>query len=354
MSNGNKISSSPTKQSIRNNNEQPRTQRQRPVRTANPANTQNDAAEVNVEEKDYVDADGPDGLHHERAHKRRHAAGHIMSQREIFAESDAEADTAAETALGITRKGNTGGGGMNQNSDGFEQGRGQRDAYEQYLRGNIDNDEVRFDKLRKQGTVDSFDPALPPQQVEEKGHFRAASHIVRLYDHWMKDGVDRVDVIRNTANWLCGFNSADNVKKVLQELESKPIRDIYPLEVMLQVLEDMPRALPMTKRTRVIANAEQLGNGEQVFAGHTFKVVMPPDIRIKSFSLLGGARPGYEFYPSPHGDHFDMMIDTPGKWDFAILAAQTKKIGAKLIRETGLQFVDVFSVDVKEMGKKPS
>ncbi|MBA3765241.1 MAG: hypothetical protein H0X05_07000, partial [Actinobacteria bacterium] len=150
---------------------------------------------------------------------------------------------------------------------------------------------------------------------------------------------------------LVGFARPESIRKVLQEMESKPIRDVYPLEVLMKIVADNPAALPDVAHGGFIANGADLTSGEKVFAGHPFSVHVPQDMRLKAFALLGGGRPGYEFFPAPDAGKFTMQIDTPGTWRFALLAAPTTSLG-RMQKESSEAIIEVFDVRVRAMGKK--
>lgn len=260
---------------------------------------------------------------------------------------DGAGETARETVQGVTRRG---GGGL-MGGDGFDSGENARAAYEAYLRGNIEADAERFEALRQEGARDTFDPNLSPAEVEERGHLLAAGHVVRLLDQWFLESPDRTAVIERAAGFLVGFSRPESVRKVLAELESKPIRDVYPLEVLLRILETHPEKLPGVEMGSVLGGLPTPGRGQKVFAGHPFSLRVPDDVRLKAFALLGGARPGYEFYPSTKAGHYTMQVDTPGEWEFAVLAVRTEKLG-KMVRERPGAVVERFVVKVEQMGRK--
>lgn len=257
---------------------------------------------------------------------------------------ESEGDVELALDIAVTRKGE---GGFQRESDSFDRG---REAYEAYLKGNVKQDAERFRELAAVGVVDTFDPELTPDAAESLGHIRSAKHMVRLYDHWTLNDVPRDEAIERAARWLSGFNRVDNVKKVLLELENTPIRDIYPLEVMLKMLELFPERLEGVTTGNVLGGAMALKEGN-VFAGHAIQVPVPPNTRLKAFALLGGQRPGYEFFPSPKDGHYTLQIDTPGDWEFALFAVRTESLG-KIDRELPGGVLERFRVSVVEMGRK--
>lgn len=295
------------------------------------------------------DPDGPGGTGFVATHrtlkgKRKGGVG-VDGDLDLELMHELEADSGAETDLGVRRKGGAG-------SDGFDERQNQgREAYDAYLKGQVTADAQRFESLREQGKNDAFDPEAEPSAVERTGQLQSAAHMIRLYDHWTLEGVEREGAIENAASFLSSFSRADNVKKVLTELESKPIRDVYPLEVMLKLIEVAPDKLPGVRTGPLLREAPALTE-DRVFAGHAVQIPIPPGVRLKAFALLGGHRPGYEFFPSKtKDDQYTLLIDTPGQWDVAVLGVRTQPLG-KMVKEMPGGVIDKFTVNVKEMGRK--
>jgi hypothetical protein len=284
-------------------------------------------------------------------HRRRHGDAELLweLQREERVEHVEEPhETAASGADAVKRSK----GGEQGQSDGFDQGQQQREAYERLLKGNVKSDQERFDELRKKGHKDDFRPERPPPEVEKLGLNRVVAHVVRLYDAWTLDGVKRDDAVPKMAAWLAGLSTPQVIKKVLQELESKPIRDVYPLEIVMHLLAHRPDLVPGLKKGGVIGNSDELASGRKCFAGHAVQVQVPPDTRLKSFALLGGGRPGYEFFPTPGDDNkYTLLIDTPGRFTFALLAAPLVSLG-RIQKEGSDLILELLQVTVSAMGKK--
>ncbi len=257
-------------------------------------------------------------------------------------------DSAATGADSIKRS-----KGGDSSSDGFDDGgQGQREAYEKLLKGNVKNDQERFAELRKKGLKDDFHPEKPPPDVEKLGVPRIAAHVVRLFDAWTLEGMSRAQSIEKMALWMSQLSTPQAIKKVLAELESKPIRDVYPLEIFMNVLEHRPELMPGVKKGAVLGNLDDLNTSKKVFAGHAIQIHVPVDTRFKSFALLGGARPGYEFFPTAGADdRYTLLIDTPGRWTFALLAVPMVNIG-RIQKEGTDTILELFQVTVNAMGKK--
>jgi hypothetical protein len=268
---------------------------------------------------------------------------------EVEVHVEPEAETAATGADSIKR---SKGSGDQGSSDGFDQGQQQREAYERMLKGNVQSDAERLDALRAKGLKDAFNPEASAPDVEKQGMPRLAGHVVRLFDAWTMKGVGHADAVQKMADWMATLSTPQAIRKLLVELESKPIRDVYPLEMLMHLLDRKPELLPGVKKGTVFGNSEDLAEGKKVFAGHATRVVVPPDTRLKSFALLGGGRPGYEFHPTLGDDNaYTLLIDTPGRWKFSVLAVPLVSLG-RIQKEGPDAILEVFDVTVHAMGKK--
>lgn len=337
--------------------ERPQVQRQQRQQRAQGAHNAGGAHGAGVTDE-AGEAEGGGGAHSvsaaeeaEDLHRRR--GGHVEeayeTQDERVERVEEVLDSAATGDDAIKR---SKGGGQN---DGFDQGGGerqQREAYERLLKGNVKNDDDRFAELRKKGLKDDFKPDAAPADVEKSGVPRVAAHVVRLFDNWTLAGLSRAESVEKMALWLSQLSSPQTIKKVLAELESKPIRDVYPLELFMHLLEHRPALTPHVKKGAVLGNLDELNDNKKIFAGHGIQIQVPVDMRLKSFALLGGARPGYEFFPTPGADdRYTLLIDTPGRWTFALLAVQMVQI-ARIQKEGSDAILQLFQVTVNAMGKK--
>jgi hypothetical protein len=108
-------------------------------------------------------------------------------------------------------------------------------------------------------------PESPPPEVEKMGVPRVASHVVRLFDKLTLDGVPHDAAVKEMATWLSQLSSTQAIKKVLAELESKPIRDVYPLEILMELLEKRPELMPGVKKGAVLGNLDDLNTNNRIF-----------------------------------------------------------------------------------------
>jgi hypothetical protein len=305
-----------------------------------------DGADMSGQSGHVAEVDGGDGLHRRRSHDTEAL---YETLREEHAE---EVDPQESGATGVDSIKRSKGGDSGGSSDGFDQGQQQREAYERLLKGNVNDDQARLAALRAKGLKDAFNPDATAPEVEKQGMPRLAGHVVRLYDAWTLQGVDHAAAVQKMAAWLAQLSTPHAIRKVLSELENKPIRDVYPLELLMHLLDHRPELLPGVKRGAVLGNSGDLADGKKVFAGHAVSVHVPPDTRLKSFALLGGARPGYEFHPTAGDDTaYTLLVDTPGRWKFAVFAVPMVSLG-RIQKEGNEAILEVFDVAVHAMGRK--
>lgn len=333
------------------NERQPVQRQQRPQRIQGPSAPAAGGAEEHGEEGGggvggISAAESPEDLNRRRSSEVESA----REAAEFEVEPVEEAHDSAATGADSVKRSK--GGSDQGSSDGFDDGKQQREAYERLMKGNVKVDAQRFDDLRKKGLKDGFNPESPPADVESQGVPRTASHVVRMFDHWTLDGVPREESVEKMALWMSKLSTPQAVRKVLTEMESKPIRDVYPLELLIHLLEHRPEVVPNVKKGAVLANLFDLNASQKILAGHGIQLHVPADTRIKSLALLGGTRPGYEFYPTPNCDNrYTLLIDTPGRWVFALLAVPLINIG-RIQKEGPDAILEIFSVTVNAMGKK--
>lgn len=227
----------------------------------------------------------------------------------------------------------------------------KRSAREAYVREQVRLDAARMEELRSAGVTDDFDPDLAPREAERLGAERTARHMVRLFEGWFLGDLPRAQCVERAARWLGGFERSDNVRKVIFELESHPIREVYPLEVMLKLFDVAPA------HTTLIRPASFLGSSpaaqqQRIYAGHPVQIPLPKSVRLKSFALIGGARPGYELFPSSKAGQYTLQIDTPGTYGLALLAVQTEQTAGRLTRELPGGLLERVDLTVRRMGKK--
>ncbi|MFZ9889733.1 MAG: hypothetical protein ACO3JL_19735 [Myxococcota bacterium] len=227
----------------------------------------------------------------------------------------------------------------------------QRAAHAAYVHEQVRLDAQRMTELRTAGFVDDFDPDLAPREAERRGPERAARHMVRLIEGWLLDEMPRDRCIERAARWLGDFERSDNVRKVLFELESHPIRDVYPLEVMLRLVDVASAHTTQIRPASLVGGCAALQQ-QRLYAGHPVQIPVPKSLRLKSFALLGGARPGYEFFPSSKAGHYTLQIDTAGTYTLALLAVQTEQTAGRLTKELPGGFLERVDVTVRRMGAK--
>lgn len=186
--------------------------------------------------------------------------------------------------------------------------------------------------------VDTFDPSLSPVEVERLGNLRAAVHMVRLMDLWKSSGAGRDEVISQAATMLMGFSRPEATRGVVRELDRAPIHSVYPLQLELALVDQVPGLFPNVERGHVVQNKDILAKGERIKARHDCRLHLPSTMKVKAFALLTPGQPGYEFEPVRSGV-YRLLIDTPGEWTFALRA-----------EKAGQSLVDTFTVSVRDPG----
>lgn len=227
----------------------------------------------------------------------------------------------------------------------------KRAAHEAYVREQVRLDAQRMDELRSAGVTDDFDPQLTPREAERRGVERTARHMVRLFEGWFLDDLPREECVERAARWLGGFERSDNVRKVLFELESQPIREVYPLEIMLKLFDVAPAHTTLVRPASFLGSCPALQQ-RRMYAGHPVQIPLSKSLRLKSFALVGGARPGYELFPSSKAGQYTLQIDTPGTYTVALFAVQTEQTAGRLTRELPGGFLERVDVTVRLMGAK--
>ncbi len=255
-----------------------------------------------------------------------------------------------KTSLRATDIGIAGTGDGQTDHDGFsESDQGRRQQIEDYLKGNLREDVAMREKLAYSGMLDKFDPTLEPKTVESFGAIRAADHVIRMYDDWMLSGLDREAVQKKAVDFFAEFESVGNIRKVITELENgKPIRDIYPVEIIQMLLEKRPELIPGVKVEPIFERASPHKEDRLTLVeGQPTTLRLPENLRVKSFGVLNGQRPGYRFEPGKEEGTYQLTVDSPGTYQFQVFAVEVKKL-MQMVREKRGGLLDTLNVQVDE------
>ncbi len=119
---------------------------------------------------------------------------------------------------------------------------------------------------------------------------------------------------------------------------SSGILDIYPLEVVEHVLERYPAFLPKVGFGRLFANVPSYEE-ETIFTDTRTPVLLeyPTDLKIRSFAVSGGGRPGYLLEPDLEEGKYRLHLYTSGKYRVLISA----------VNQHGYTTIDRLRIQVK-------
>jgi hypothetical protein len=163
---------------------------------------------------------------------------------------------------------------------------------------------------------------------------RFAQHAMLLAEDRLKSGNDRVNVIQFLAELYLGVADRAYALKALREFGTGTgIIDIYPLEVMTHLLENVPGFFTKVGKARFFTS-----NTTGVYKSETGKPIVltyDPSLRIRGFALEGGPRPGYLFEPVGPPGTYHLTFSTPGS--FKVMVSAISKQGGVAIDELAVE-----------------
>lgn len=164
---------------------------------------------------------------------------------------------------------------------------------------------------------------------------RFAQHAMLLAEDRLKSGTDRLEVIEFLASLYVGVADRAYALKALREFGTGTgIIDIYPLEVMSHLLENVPAFFTKVQKGRFFSS-----NKTGVYKSETGKPIVltyDPALRIRGFALDGGPRPGYLFEP----------VDPPGTYHLTFQTAGTYKVMVSAIAKNGSVAIEELAVEI--------
>lgn len=158
---------------------------------------------------------------------------------------------------------------------------------------------------------------------------RFAQHAMLLAEEQLKNGTSREDAIEFLASLYVGVSDRAYAQKALREFGTGTgIIDIYPLELMNNLLENVPAFFNKVSKGRFFASTT--GKYKSV-TGKPIVLNYDPALRIRGFALHGGARPGYLFEPVDPPGTYHLTFQTP--CEVKVLVSAISKNGAVAIEE---------------------
>ncbi len=187
----------------------------------------------------------------------------------------------------------------------------------------------------RMGDISLTDPNQIKRQLGPSVRF--AQHAMILADQRMKEGMPRQEAVQFLASLYLGVADRKYAQKALKNFGAGTgILDIYPLELMNHLLENMPHFLPKVRAGSLFARVAK--QGWKTETGKAIKLEYEPLLKIRGFAIKNGERPGYLFEPVDPPGTYELTFNTVGTWTVMISA----------LSKIGEVFIDEFDVEVKQ------
>ena len=158
-----------------------------------------------------------------------------------------------------------------------------------------------------------------------------AKHVMILAEAFRKNtGATRKEAISYMASMFLSLTDTRFGWSALKEFgHGTGIIDIYPLEVIEEVMKKYPGHLPKISFGRIFATSEKEDDVLRTDTDTPLMLTYPEELKIRSFALKGGGVPGYTFEPAKDNGTYKLHFRAPGR--FNILIASLNRAGFSLI-----------------------
>lgn len=173
------------------------------------------------------------------------------------------------------------------------------------------------------------EPSVTPDELMAMGPLVRARHLMTLLARRRRD-VPRETVLKEAGDLLLGIDPAEAKRLLLTMGEAGRIVDVYPLEVLVYVLEKKP--LPGVSFGPIIQNKRGL-EAATFTPDQVLRLKIPLAMRIKGLALEGGPMPGYCFAPGPPGA-YHLQFDEVGEFSLILRGEQRRKVVLDRLRIT--------------------
>ncbi len=147
------------------------------------------------------------------------------------------------------------------------------------------------------------------------GTLGAARHLMALL---ARGRSDRAATIEQAIQLLRDVGDPHWARRILLMMEhAGRIVDIYPLELMAEIVERWPGYLPQVVTEPLILNRDAIAASVHE-VGAVIALKVPLSAKLKSFALKGGGRPGYVFAPGPPATYL-LEVHEAGRFEFLLL-----------------------------------
>ncbi len=175
------------------------------------------------------------------------------------------------------------------------------------------------------------DPSLtdPGEAMRELGTpLFYAQHAMLLAEAFrVRTGAARAEVIAYLGSLFAALPDRRFARSAVRELGfGTGVVEIYPLEVVVYLLDACPGLL---RRTRYAPIFTGLSGTLRAAPHRALELKLPEDVRVRSFALVGGPRPGYRFEPARSPGQYRLVLGAVG--DFEILVGARPPDGGTVL-----------------------
>jgi len=167
------------------------------------------------------------------------------------------------------------------------------------------------------------DESVDIETLRSMGGVMVAEHLMILLAK-RRAQVERSEALAEVGDLLIGLEEPTKVKRVLLEMPTvAPTVDIYPLEVMVYVLDHRPDLLDDVELQPFIRNRQELES--KVFdVEDEIQLRMPLNLKMRGFALDGGGSPGYCFAPGGPGEYI-LEVGDSGRFTLLMRAERRRQ-----------------------------
>ena len=159
---------------------------------------------------------------------------------------------------------------------------------------------------------------------------RFAQHAMLLADARMKEGMERSEALEFLGSLYLGLADRNYARNALRKFgHGTGILDLYPAELMDQLLRNVPQFLPKFSAGSFVTS--QPNDGWKTETGKPIQLTYDPALRIRGFAIKGGDCPGYLFEPVDPDGTYELTFTNPGR--FVCLVTALSKDGHVTIEE---------------------
>lgn len=195
-----------------------------------------------------------------------------------------------------------------------------------------DEEQSRAHLFVKNKTPAPGDPRLtdPGEAMRSFGAPLAyAQHALLLSEAFRQAcGATRAETVAYLAELFVGVPDLGFARSALRELGSGTgIVEIYPLEVIVEILDRFPTFLPRVRFGEVF---ETVATPVAMRPFRALELLLPVDLKVRGFAVIGGARPGYRFEPGIETGHYRLVMGAAG--DFELLVSARSPAGGTVVQ----------------------